>query len=31
VHLAQPATTARLIRHWLALTPLISTPPQSPP
>jgi 2-succinyl-6-hydroxy-2,4-cyclohexadiene-1-carboxylate synthase len=30
VHLAQPATTARLIGHWLALTPLISTPPQSP-
>jgi 2-succinyl-6-hydroxy-2,4-cyclohexadiene-1-carboxylate synthase len=27
-HLAQPATTARLIRHWLALTPI---PPQSPP
>jgi len=31
VHLAQPATTARLIRHWLALIPLITTPLQSPP
>jgi 2-succinyl-6-hydroxy-2,4-cyclohexadiene-1-carboxylate synthase len=28
VHLAQPATTTRLIRHWLSLT---SNPPQSPP
>lgn len=31
VHLAQPATTAHLIRHWLGRVPLISTPPQSPP
>jgi 2-succinyl-6-hydroxy-2,4-cyclohexadiene-1-carboxylate synthase len=28
VHLAQPATTVRLVRHWLTLT---SIPPQSPP
>jgi 2-succinyl-6-hydroxy-2,4-cyclohexadiene-1-carboxylate synthase len=28
VHLAQPATTARLVDHWLAIT---SSPPQSPP
>jgi 2-succinyl-6-hydroxy-2,4-cyclohexadiene-1-carboxylate synthase len=28
VHLAQPATTTRLIRHWLSLT---SNPPPAPP
>jgi 2-succinyl-6-hydroxy-2,4-cyclohexadiene-1-carboxylate synthase len=28
VHLAQPATTARLVHHWLTITAI---PPQSPP